>query len=75
MFRLLISVVFLCLLVGACRTMPVAGECPESTNLRCLSRKVCVEDAKRGCLRCSCESAWESDPGRQEDRQRGRLNE
>jgi hypothetical protein len=62
-----------CLALSSCRTVPVAGECPESASLRCLSRKVCTEDAKRGCLVCTCESVWETDPSRQEDRQRGRV--
>ena len=75
MTKLLTSLMLLALGLLACRTMPVAGECPESVNLRCMTRKVCVDDARRGCQACSCESAWESDPARQEDRQRGRIPE
>ena len=75
MMRVLIGLIVLWLLATACRTMPVAGECPESASLRCMTRKICQEDAKRGCVVCTCESAWESDPARQEDRQRGRVPE
>jgi len=49
-------------LVGlACATTKVAGECPESENLRCMTRKICDQDKQRGCMVCTCESAWESD--------------
>ena len=75
MIRVLISRIVLWLLATACRTMPVAGECPESTSLRCLSRKVCEEDHTRGCLVCTCEAVWETDPSRQEERQRRRVPE
>ncbi|MBW2704437.1 MAG: hypothetical protein JRF33_26770 [Deltaproteobacteria bacterium] len=53
-------------LVSACKTVPVAGECPENAGLRCLTRKVCQEDKKRGCLRCACDGQWfESQPYKQ----------
>jgi hypothetical protein len=71
-------IVWILLLVAfavACRTIPVAGECPESRSLRCLSRKVCTEDRQRGCQVCRCEDVWESDPARQDEKMRGRVPE
>ncbi len=46
----------------SCKTVQVAGECPESQGLRCMTRKICQMDEKRGCQRCSCQSTWRSDP-------------
>jgi hypothetical protein len=65
--------VLLLALAMACRTMPVAGECPESKDLRCLSRKVCTEDRQRGCQVCKCQDVWESDPVHQDEKMRGRV--
>jgi hypothetical protein len=31
--------------------------CPESRNLRCLTREICAMDEKRGCQVCRCEAA------------------
>ena len=55
LFALSLAVVFL---ASGCKTTPVAGECPETSNLRCLTKKVCHEDRKRGCLRCACDGQW-----------------
>ncbi len=54
-----------------CRTVPVADECPETAGQPCLSSRVCAWDEKRGCQKCVCEGAWESDPYREERRARG----
>ena len=62
----------LVLLATGCKTVPVAGECPEVANLRCLTRKICSEDKKRGCITCTCETAWNSDRFQEDDRNRGR---
>lgn len=36
--------------------------CPESRNLRCLTREVCATDAARGCQVCRCEAAAVTGP-------------
>ncbi len=38
----------------SCRTLPVAGACPESVGLRCLTAPVCTFDRARGCMLCRC---------------------
>lgn len=68
--RLCWFVIFLALLAG-CKTVPVAGECPETASLRCLSRKICQTDSRRGCQKCICEGAWNSDPRKAADQAEG----
>jgi hypothetical protein len=65
-------VIFALLLSSACSTVRVAGECSESVNLKCMTKKICSEDTKRGCQVCSCEAAWISDPDQQDKMMRGR---
>jgi hypothetical protein len=60
----LILAVGLLLLSTGCRSVPVAGECPENSMLRCMSARICDWDEKRGCQRCGCEGTWRSDPYR-----------
>lgn len=43
--------------LGACKTTPVAGECPDSSRVPCLTRRICTEDKTRGCQVCICERA------------------
>jgi len=69
-FILLLAPVILSL--SGCKSIPVAGECPESAGLKCLTRKVCTEDAKRGCMMCTCESPFGTEDIPDQDRQRGR---
>jgi hypothetical protein len=68
--RLFWLVIALALLVG-CKTPRVAGECPENATLRCLSRKICETDKRRGCLKCSCETGFTSDPYKAADEAEG----
>ena len=42
---------------AGCATTPVAGECADTVDLRCMTRKVCSPDRTRGCMRCGCEAA------------------
>ena len=72
MQKLLIIVGAGLLLVAGCKTMPVAGECPEMANLHCMTRKICSPDRERGCQKCFCESPWGKDDIQQDDLQRGR---
>lgn len=72
MLRVAFLLIVLTMLIAGCRGIPVAGECPESQNLRCMGRKICTEDKKRGCMVCSCEQIWESDPTKADERIRGR---
>jgi len=49
---------FVCAAFGGCRTLPRAGECPESKGMRCLIEKECEEDRVRRCLVCRCEAPF-----------------
>ena len=60
------------LAVSSCRSVPVAGECPETRDIFCATPKVCAEDKARGCQKCSCEAAWEDDAVHEQDRIRGK---
>jgi hypothetical protein len=57
-------------LAAGCATPRVAGECPETAGVRCLSKRVCTYDRDRGCERCSCDAPW--NPARESDEQRRR---
>ena len=65
-------IIFALLLSSACYTTRVAGECAESVNLKCLTKKICSEDKTRGCQVCTCEAAWISDPEQQDKVIRGK---
>ena len=47
-----------CGAICGCRTLPRAGECPESKEMRCLIEKECEEDRVRHCLVCRCEAPF-----------------
>jgi hypothetical protein len=55
MRRILLLVLLLLFAVG-CRSIPIAGECPESVGMKCLAGKKCSEDKKRGCIMCRCDA-------------------
>ena len=44
-------------MLTACKTVPVAGACPDSQGLRCLTVPECVYDRDRGCMQCRCSEA------------------
>lgn len=72
MRRILLLLVLLAFAVG-CRSIPIAGECPETTGIKCLAGKKCSQDEKRGCLVCSCDSPINpSETGAREAQERGR---
>jgi len=64
----------LALVALSCRSVPVAGECPETAQIRCLTAKKCVEDKKRACLRCQCEEAFQTQPWQADEKARGRAD-
>ena len=68
--RKFLMVIILSFTATACRTITVAGECPETANIRCMTRKVCDQDKKRGCMKCMCESIFNSDRFEQQDQER-----
>lgn len=72
MKRLLILVGAGLFLLSGCRTVQIAGECPRSAGLHCMTRKICSPDRERGCQKCICESPWGQDDIQQDDLQRGR---
>lgn len=41
---------------AGCRSIPVAGECPDSVGMKCLMGKQCAEDKERGCIMCRCDA-------------------
>jgi hypothetical protein len=48
------------LLLALCACAHVTQDqtvCPESRDVRCLTRTVCTMDASRGCRVCQCEAA------------------
>jgi hypothetical protein len=49
------------LALAACTRTKIAGQCAESANLRCMTKKVCSWDQARGCQVCTCEAAWDPD--------------
>ena len=71
MKRIVILLMLLALL-AACRTMPVAGECPESVGVKCVLGKDCWEDEKRGCRVCRCASIAPDDYAAKSEEARGR---
>jgi hypothetical protein len=72
MRRIVLLLVLLAFAV-ACRSMPVAGECPESVSMKCLAGKKCSEDTKRGCIVCRCDAPnVPSETSAQEEMERGR---
>ncbi|MBN2495988.1 MAG: hypothetical protein JXR96_15455 [Deltaproteobacteria bacterium] len=62
---ILLALLAASLLLGGCKSGPRAGECPESMGLRCMTRKICSYDSRRGCELCQCESAWLTEPYKQ----------
>ncbi len=74
MLRRLCWIVMALAFLAGCKTPRVAGECPENANLRCLSRKICETDKRRGCQRCTCEGGFTSDPYRAADQAEGTSN-
>jgi hypothetical protein len=64
MMRIGMWIAVISLATIGCRHIQVAGECPESAELKCMTRKVCVEDKQRGCLVCQCEDPFQTDPSR-----------
>lgn len=63
--------------ISSCTTTKVAGACPGSKNLRCLTGQTCSFDENRGCQVCHCDtpntktmepdgttSEWSPPPGR-----------
>ncbi|MBW1809290.1 MAG: hypothetical protein JRJ87_13930 [Deltaproteobacteria bacterium] len=68
----LFLVIILSFMAIGCRSVPVAGECSETSNIRCMTKKVCDYDKKRGCMKCMCESDFTSDRFKQHDQERGR---
>ena len=72
MRRIMLLLVLLAFAVG-CRSMPIAGECPESVGMKCLAGKKCSEDKKRGCMMCRCDAPLvPSATSAQEESARGR---
>ena len=69
---ILLLLVLLASAVG-CRSIPVAGECPESVGMKCLAGKQCAEDKQRGCIMCRCDAPnLPSDTEAKEAQERGR---
>jgi hypothetical protein len=62
-------------LILSCAAAPIAGECQETIRTVCMTKKICAEDKKRGCLICTCEAAWETNGQREDQRLRGRGQE
>ncbi|MBI5528674.1 MAG: hypothetical protein HY897_20275 [Deltaproteobacteria bacterium] len=54
MTRMIAVAAFLLLSLAACRTIPVAGECPGAAELKCPTEKVCSLDLERDCMDCVC---------------------
>ena len=72
MRKIIILLVLLMFVVG-CRSIPIAGECPETVGISCLTGKKCSEDKKRGCMVCSCDTPVNPDEhGAREAQDRGR---
>lgn len=71
MFGRILWILMALALVAGCRTVPVAGECPESAGIQCLTAKICQPDERRGCQKCTCEGAWNSDPDNERKRVEG----
>jgi hypothetical protein len=55
MRKIILLLVLLVFVIG-CRSVPVAGECPDSVTMKCLAGKKCYEDKKRGCIMCRCDA-------------------
>ena len=71
--RRIILLLVLLAFIAACRSIPVAGECPESVGSKCLVGKKCSEDKKRGCIMCRCDAPnIPSETNAQEESARGR---
>jgi len=51
------ATLLLLLAAASCTTTRIAGECPDTEQLRCMTRKICSFDRTRGCQVCACESA------------------
>ena len=72
MKRIIILLALLAFAAG-CRSIPIAGECPETAGIKCLTGKKCSEDKKRGCQVCSCDTPVNPDEhGAREAQDRGR---
>jgi hypothetical protein len=72
MRRVILLLVLLMFVVG-CRSIPVAGECPDSVTMKCMTGKQCAEDKKRGCIMCRCDAPnLPSDTEAKEAQARGR---
>ncbi len=52
----------LALLLGCAHLRDDKTVCPESRNVRCLTREVCAIDEARGCQVCRCEAAAVTGP-------------
>ncbi len=52
----------LALLLGCAHLRDDKTVCPESRNVRCLTREVCAIDEARGCQVCRCEAASATGP-------------
>lgn len=72
--RLSLWIGALILLLGllACKTAPIAGECPENAALRCMTEKRCSMNERSGCMQCRCANSWNTDRIDEEERIRGR---
>ncbi len=53
----ILTAILLMLPLAGCKTAKIAGECPETVESRCMTRKVCSWDQQRGCQVCGCEAA------------------
>ncbi len=62
---ILVGVLF-CL--SDCRTTTIAGQCPHSENLRCMTQKQCAYNERLKCQECVCKPSWESDRFKEADR-------
>ena len=55
---LLSILLFPVLFLSSCKTIHTAGECPDTTSVKCLTERKCSLDISRNCMVCQC-----ADPG------------
>jgi hypothetical protein len=54
MIRGIAIAVLIALSFSACKTVPVAGDCPGAAEIKCPTEKVCTLDLERDCNDCVC---------------------
>ena len=53
-----LTCVFAVLCALGCTQPQMANTCPESKDLRCMTRVVCERDEQRQCMVCACEEPY-----------------